>query len=205
MKCLYSQYIRATSEVEYCILLVPIGASWFLQTFLDMVSTYFKGESPLFFDQLRGNFVTDVPDAIQPQVLQVVSGTPTLAKPTSAMPTSAMPTSGKPSVVASGRRAMALGRRPAKVAPLEGRRRKGRQRQQGDSAPKRSPKCFMDGFTLPGLIGRGCLSVVRCFSASEKKVSASHPLGRKLMNNVPPWQASQFEEDCFEDCGRFKT
>ena len=169
--------------------------TWFL-----LISTYFKGKSPLFFDQLRGNFVTDVPDAIQPQVLQVVSGTPTLAKPTSAMPTS-----GKPSVVASGCRAMALGRRPAKVAPLEGRRRKGRQRQQGDSAPKRSPKCLMDGFTLPGLIARGCLSVVRCFSASEKKVSASHPLGRKLMNNVPPWQASQFEEDCFEDGGRFKT
>ena len=108
-----------------------------------------KGKSPSPIVHACGsliavhNLVADVRDAIQHQVLQVVSGTPT----------SAMPTLGKPSVVASGRqamasgrRAMASGRRPAKVAPLERRRRrKGRQRQQGYSAQKKISKVLMDG------------------------------------------------------------
>lgn len=80
------------------------------------------------------NLVADVRDAIQHQVLQVVSGTPTL---------------GKPSVVASGRQAMASARRPAKVAPLERRRRrKGRQRQQGYSAQKKISKVFYGWFYI---------------------------------------------------------
>ena len=45
----------------------------------------------------------------------------------------------------------------------------------------------------------------KCLSAYEKKVSVSHRLGRNLMNNVPPWQASQFEEDCFENRCRFQN
>ena len=45
----------------------------------------------------------------------------------------------------------------------------------------------------------------KCLSAYEKKVPVSHRLGRNLMNNVPPWQASQFEEDCFDNRCRFQN
>ena len=135
-----------------------------------------RGKSPGPIVHARGsliavhNLVTDVREAIQHQVLQVVSGTPT----------SAMPTLGKPSVVASGRRAMALGRqamasgrRPAKVAPLERWRRKGRQRQQGYSAQKKTSK---DSKVFNGWF---YIALFDCYGMPKRLQNASQHLKRK--------------------------